>query len=334
MARLNRWSVIAGSLLTWACVASFLVAVCASHAAADDRPAAQAPGEPKMISIVFLLKEPRKLDEASLRTTAAKAYGKPFGTQPSDPNFVAKFKEPMYGIRIDGVQLGLINVDRPYIDDREAAAKRIPEQRLKEAVLTHKAWLSIDGFGEIKEADREQAYRLIGKFMAELAGDDVLALYLPESGKLVWNSPDVQKKLKGEHPLEAFDWDDPIIDVPDDDPAMKAAVAKARETFPQFATAFAKPKPGQHFSAKGHFGKPGDGEYMWITVTSIEKDVIRGKLDNMPARAKDLHVGDNVEIKVAELNDWLIAESDRKTLTGGYTIEVLRKTVKNRSEDK
>jgi uncharacterized protein YegJ (DUF2314 family) len=314
-------------------IASLMWAVGGTCAWGDERPQAKEEEAPKLISIVFLLKEPRTLDEASLRKTAAKVYGKPFGAQPSDPNFLAKFKESMYGVRVDGVRLGIINVDRPYVDDREAVAKTIGEARLKQAMLTHKAWMSLDAFGDVKEADRGKVYTLIAKFMVAMAGDDVLAIYLPENGKMVWNSPAVLKKLNGEHPLEAFDWDDPLVDVPADDPAMKAAVKKARETFPRFAKAFAAPKAGQHFAAKGYFGSKEAGEYMWITVTSIEGDVIHGTLDNVPARAKGLRIGDHVEIKTAELNDWLIAEADKKTWTGGYTIEVVAKQMKKPQKD-
>ena len=293
-----------------------------------------APNDEKIVSIVFLLKEPRTLDAADLRNTAAKVYGKPFGARPTDPNGLAKVKDTTYALSVDGVRLGLINAPSPYVPDREAAAGKIPEARLKEAVRTHKAWMSLDAFDEVKGADRERVYRLIAKFMAALAADDVLAVYAPETGKMIWYDRHVVEKLQGEHPLEALNWDDPLIDVPADDPAMKVAVAKARETFPQFAKAFAQPKDGRHFAAKGYFGPKGKGEYMWVTVTAIDGDVIKGTLDNIPANLADLHVGDRVEIKVAELNDWLIVEKDKKSLTGGYTIEVVEKQMKDAPERK
>jgi uncharacterized protein YegJ (DUF2314 family) len=314
-------------------IAGFITSVLGSlvvgRIRAAEGPDGKKQGGEKIVSIVFLLKEPRQLDIADLRKQAAKVYGKPFGDRPNDGNVLIKLKEMLYGISVDGVNLGLINVSNPYVDDREAMAKTIPETRLKEAVRTHKAWISLDAVGEVKEADREKIYRLIAKFMVSIAGDDVLAIYAPETGKMIWYEPRIIEKLKGDHPLDAFNWDDPLIGVPEGDPEMKAAVQKAHDTFPKFAQAFARPKPGQHFAAKGYFGAKGTGEYMWITVTSINGDVIVGTLDNLPGAVKDLHVGDRVEIKTAELNDWLIVEGDKKTLTGGYTIEVVSKRMKD-----
>jgi uncharacterized protein YegJ (DUF2314 family) len=301
------------------------------RAAAADKTDAKQQGGTRLVSIVFLLKEGRTIDVNELRKQVAKTFGKPFGGLKSDANFVLKFREDMYPIRVDGVQLGLISVAQPYVADREAAAKTMPETRLRDAVRTHKAWMSIDAFGEVKEADREATYRLIAKLMVALAGDDVLAVYAPETGRMVWYEPRVIEKLKGDHPLEAFKWEDPLIGVAPDDPDMKAAVQKARDTFPEFAKAFGQPKPGQHFAAKGYFGTQGRGEFMWVTVTAIKGDVIQGTLDNRPGNVKELSVGDPVEIKVPEVNDWLIIEADRKTRTGGYTIEVVAKRMNEAS---
>ena len=282
--------------------------------------------ESAMVSLVFLLKEPRTLDLDDVRKRFGAAIGQAFTEDPNSKNFLVHFEGPMHGMLVDGKRYGLIHVPKPYVSDPKASAKQATEVRLKAALREHKAWLAIDSFDDTStEALKADAYRTIAKLMVTLAGDDVLAVFSPETDLLVWYDESVLAKLKGKNPLDALKWEDPVIDVPNDDPEMVAAVKKARETFPEFAKSFASPKAGQYFAVKGHFGPKGKGEYMRVKVAAINDGVVTGTLDNRPGRLPELKAGDRVEVKVTELNDWLIVEADKKTKTGGYTLDVVEK---------
>ena len=60
---------------------------------------------------------------------------------------------------------------------------------------------------------------------------------------------------------------------------------------------------------------------MWVEVTSVSKDTVRGKLANEPVWSKDLRIGDEVTRKVSELTDWLYLTDGQ--IVGGYTVKVL-----------
>jgi uncharacterized protein YegJ (DUF2314 family) len=70
---------------------------------------------------------------------------------------------------------------------------------------------------------------------------------------------------------------------------------------------------------KGRISEGANVEYMWVNVTSIDGDTVRGTLDNEPVELKSMKVGQAVEIKVADVDDWLYMGSDNKPV-GGYTL--------------
>lgn len=306
----------------WVVVAGFAFSLQADEAAK----------EKKLVSIVFLLKEPRKLDLAKVREAFSEATGRKIGNDADSGDYLVRFRPSMYRIGVDGRTFGLINAGKPYLDNQQAAAGKIQDLRARKVIAEHKAWLAIDALGDISDdAARKEAYRTIGKLIASLADEDCLGVFAPETKQLIWYSPAVIEKLKGENPLDALKWEDPpLIQVPGE--KLKEAVAQARREFADFKKAFEQRKPGEYFAVKALLGTEENGEYIWARVTSIESGVIRGKLDNRPATRKDLNVGDEVEFKLDDLNDWLIA-ADKKIIKGGFTIKVMEQMQREGKKD-
>ena len=284
-------------------------------------------GEQKLISIVLLLREPRTLTEAQVRSAAERAFGKKFGNDPKGGDFVREFRPNMFPVGVDDAKLGVITSAERYVareaflapaDVADAAARK----RAEEAFAAHKAWVSVDWFGEQPRAEEgPRIYQLLGKLAAELAGDDCLAVHATESRRLVAFDDGVLKALRDDaRPLLG---PDRLVLVKDDDAEMAAAVAEAKRRWPEFLSAWKNRTPQGRFDVKASFADTpgGAGELMWVGVQSIDGENVGGMLKNQPHNLKTIKSGDAVTVSAKEVVDF--AYTDRSENVGGFTDRVL-----------
>ncbi|MFC0240139.1 DUF2314 domain-containing protein [Rhodopseudomonas telluris] len=109
---------------------------------------------------------------------------------------------------------------------------------------------------------------------------------------------------------------------PDQDPAMQAAIAKARASLPDF---FAKARrPGRHqsdFALKVEVRGDRDSEFLWVTRFSNQDDDFVGIIDNVPRLIPNLKQGGYLVFKRDAIIDWLYLENHR--MVGNATLCVL-----------
>ena len=287
-------------------------------------------GNPEIISVVALLKKPQRLEPIYIATAAKKAwnanlsYGEnddegPDGFVVGDdsmPTLIVKFRERMLIVN---------NFPQPYSDNLQEDSQSIPDLRLRKLFADHTAWLSCDAMGVESFNDVDEArewYKVLGRLLAELVDDNCLAIFIPQTEQLFPNMAETLDLLKADDPLEAlgFEAPVPVLQIGGDDPRMIAAVAKARKTWPDFVSAFEK-GAGKSFSVKAPITVGGNTEYIWLSVTAIENDVIYGKLDNDPVSLGNLRLGSKTKVSVAELNDW--AYVGDKGPVGLFTTKVI-----------
>jgi uncharacterized protein YegJ (DUF2314 family) len=289
-----------------------------------------------LTALVFLMKHPHVLTEPQLRQAIAAAWGMELGSemqeggdwlvqadrvnpamaQPNAKNFLISCRGRMF----------LINtVSRPYMDNPEEEAEGYADLRLRQAVGSHRAWNSVDLFGEPPSAeDRPEVYAALGRLLAEFANEDCLAVYCPELGRCNEYAPTVVETLRSGKPLEMFEEPThaPIIQVSGEDPRMIAAVEEARRRWPEFVTAFnSRTSNESPFAAKACFADGEDEEFMWISIQTIAGDVITGRLENTPAFVKTVKEGDLVTVRFADLNDWFCEINGEGV--GGFTLKVM-----------
>jgi len=318
--------------------ALLLTAVLAGAAAAED-PAKAAPGEPvvkghaseavqadaekqgRLISFVVLLKEPRKLDEPSLTATVSKAVGIASNPDTVDKGFLVA-KPPHYKVELKSGMYVINNISEPYFEDGDKLAKEIDDPELQQAVAANKAWMSIDWVGKEEPADLKAAYRDMGKIAAAMAAPDALAIYSPEEGQLSVFNDAVATAMKSDDPLVIFDGaSDETVSIRDNDPQIKAAQDKARKMWPDFTRAY-EAKSGSNFAVIGRIVEGENSEYMWLSVTSIDKDKVHGTLDNRPVALTSLKMGQELHINVSEVDDWIYIGADNVPV-GGFTKEAM-----------
>jgi uncharacterized protein YegJ (DUF2314 family) len=118
---------------------------------------------------------------------------------------------------------------------------------------------------------------------------------------------------------------DKVINVPDDDPEMAAAIAKARSTLPEFWKAREAEAEGEeNFSLKVMvpYGS-GKHEHMWLVDIDREDDKLSGTISNQPAYATNVSQGDVHEFTEAEISDWTFMRNGK--MVGNETMRPLLK---------
>jgi len=278
------------------------------------------------VSLVLLRDSSAGLDEAGLRRIAAGALGVEFDSEDPDATDFVVGEPPTFVVKL-GERIYLVHdLDLPYFDDPEEVAEQMGEVRLAEAVRRHSACVMVALGAEAEDVAGESAYGPVGKMAAALADEGCLAVYCPQTGEIVAWRPELRAALAGPDPLGVFADSRrpaPVVSVPDDDPEMAAAAAEARRRWGEFVVAFEARQPGWHFSVKVPISDGETMEYMWVDVTAIEGERIRGRLGNDPVSVQGVQLGDPVDANLKDLNDWTY--SDGEEVFGGFTVEVLRR---------
>lgn len=286
----------------------------------------------RLISFVALLKEPMSFDPAVLAAVAGKAWRADLGDGSSEgaDGFVVG-AGPFNTIMHDGRMFLVNGLPSPYVDEVEKTAEKITDLRLRKLFLKHKAWFSCDALGvdgsTSEEAVREW-YRRLGPLFAELLDENCLLVFLPDSGSAYAVSAETESALRSADPVEALRSGmlAPVVQVSDDDPRMKAAVAKARKDWPAFVAAY-ETGAGEGFSIKAPVSHGGNTEFIWITVTAIEGERVYGELANDPADLGPLKLGSKVWVKVSRLNDWIYVDPAGNPV-GAFTMAAMQKAAK------
>jgi uncharacterized protein YegJ (DUF2314 family) len=281
----------------------------------------------RLISFVALLREPVTFDPAVLARIAGKAWKADLGdgeTQGADGFAVGVGLTNT--IMHDGRMFLVHSIPAPYTPDVDKAADSIPDMRIRSLYRQHQAWFSCDALGvdcTTPEADVLDWYRRLGTLFVEFLDERCLLVLLPDSGLAFPINEDTEAALRAKDPVRALQESLtlPIIEVPNDDPLMKQAVEKARQSWPQFVAAF-EAKGGQNYSVKAPVTHAGNTEFIWVTVTSIEGERIYGELGNDPGDLGPLKLGSKVLVPLADLNDWCYIDA-KGDLVGGFTIEAV-----------
>lgn len=285
----------------------------------------------KLISIVLLLKEPRRLELETVRQAVLRAWGISLGQDQEANEWIAEVG-PSFGLKTRFGIYALHVAPQPYVDDQEETAEDMVDQRLAHIIRTHKAWYAVDlmEVGENSPAP-EKAYPYIGQLLAELVDDNCLGVYCPETQRLNPNTPELLEKLRGPHPLEDLTApaELPVISVDEEDADMKAAVAEARSKWPEFLQAYSS-RQAENFAVKAPITSAGQTEFIWIEVETIEGDRISGKLGNEPANLPGFKLGSSVTVNLSELNDWIYMTGEQ--MHGGFTIKVVQAAMKKLKE--
>lgn len=291
---------------------------------------AQAP-----LSLVLLLDGPRQGDLAAVRRGVRDALSleeaeddfvvEPVGFSPERPKTLRQFL-----VRLPAGIFGIFLSSRPYIEDPVRFAREtIRDKRLRKAVESHAAWLSVDLVSAAPEEpeERHRAYALVGRLLAAFTGPDCLAVYAPALSRCNEFDPALIERLRSGSPLSIFDEPtfEPVLEIEEDDPRMMAAVEEALRRWPEFVEAFrSRPhREGDRYIVKAEFSEAGRSEFMWVKVGALtEGGGVSGILMNDPHELEGYHRGMAVTVELDRLNDWIYPGKEGG-MVGGFTLNVL-----------
>ena len=125
-------------------------------------------------------------------------------------------------------------------------------------------------------------------------------------------------------PLQKAQRDELAI-VAKNDPAMAAAMAKARQTLPEFLTLAAAPKPGMDtFSVKVAVREGDAAEYFWIAPFTTKDGSFSGEINNQPRSVHSVKLGQTITFDQSEIVDWMYIDGGK--MKGNYTACALLKS--------
>jgi uncharacterized protein YegJ (DUF2314 family) len=118
-----------------------------------------------------------------------------------------------------------------------------------------------------------------------------------------------------------------------ENPKMIAAFQRAQETFPYFwrelSWEYRRIVPGLDVACvKVAFSQEMEGEeepvveHMWINEVEFNGEKIKGVLINEPNELTNVENGDEVEVPLAQISDWLFAT--RGKVYGAFTVQAMR----------
>lgn len=285
----------------------------------------------EIISIVILLREPKNLSVKKISSVIKKNYNMLLSTEESDDGYIATMSpnKSTTSFFIDIKRLNrryLINSSQlPYIENHKKVAKKIKDLRFRKAFEKHNSWLSIDWAGQVSEEKVDDIYKGIGRLLVEFIDEKSLALYFPEFNKGYVVNEETKNTLLSEDPLFFIDKDEeaPVLEISSDNPKMKKAVKEANERWPEFVEAFNSGNENlTNFLIKAPITDGKNTEYIWIDVKKINKDTIKGELENKPINVKNAKLGDPVTVSLEDLNDWMYIKNG-EDMVGGFTMKVI-----------
>jgi uncharacterized protein YegJ (DUF2314 family) len=293
-----------------------------------------------LLSLVLLLSDPRSPTEATISGCVSSALA--IDLDPEDlhaTQFVIRMPDHSkragsgevrgiehFMVKLDHGVFGVLSSNRPYVEkDHQNIYRDIRDKRLRTAIETHRAWISVDLMGQPENnSEKDRAYRVIGKIIAAMAGPDCLAICCPELEACNEFDPGLIENLQSSDPLDIFADPTfaPVIEVDKDNPAMLEAVAEARDRWSEFVEALPRDCDDERYLAKVEFCDQEISEFMWVQVTAADDQTLHGLLVNEPHQIENVHCGQKVSVPVEQLNDWIYPDNNGK-MVGGFTLAII-----------
>lgn len=117
---------------------------------------------------------------------------------------------------------------------------------------------------------------------------------------------------------------DKVVNVDENDPEILAAIAKARESLPQFWQVFEDRGRGEsNFALKVKITDKNGTEHFWATEIERKDGRTMATINNDPNIVSSVKLGDRIEIPEADISDWLYIRDEK--MVGNETLRPLLK---------
>lgn len=111
-----------------------------------------------------------------------------------------------------------------------------------------------------------------------------------------------------------------VVELNDQDPAVKAAFKKAQASLDEFLKVHAANDPNIDVeSVRVRLTEGKVTEYVWVHPFEKTADGFKGKANSVPSRLKKLAIGGPVSFKRGDIVDWTYFEIKARRMHGNYT---------------
>ena len=115
-----------------------------------------------------------------------------------------------------------------------------------------------------------------------------------------------------------------VITVPNNDPELAAAIAKARAGISTFWTAYEKPAEGmENFNLKVAIRDGKDVEHIWLGDITRTDGKLEGTIGNAPEIVSNVEAGQRYTFTDADVSDWMFIRNGK--IVGNETMRPLLK---------
>ena len=115
-----------------------------------------------------------------------------------------------------------------------------------------------------------------------------------------------------------------LIRVPNSDPEMAAAIAKAHVSLPSFWKSLEQPAPDEEgFALKVAIKDGADVEHFWLIDVARDGGKLSGTINNEPEIVGNVSNGERYEFTDADISDWLYMRNGK--MVGNETMRPLLK---------
>lgn len=259
------------------------------------------------VSIVVLRRTPASIDEVAIRGAVRRVFK-------VDPQImpipVPDILPTCYGIVHESLPPMAIAISaRAYVDPaRLSSVVSFEDAKVYDALNTHTAWIGVDAVGKVPHKVRPRAYTMMGKLIAEFIDDDSLLLYQPAEQRFEHVSEKSTAALAAGFAARLFadeELNAPMFEVGEQDAVINSAIAEAQRRLPEFLSEVERRGLACEPLYKGKFtNAEGVTEFMWVRLTSVESNALKGKVANKP-RARGLPKRDEeVTVAIDDVVDW------------------------------
>lgn len=114
---------------------------------------------------------------------------------------------------------------------------------------------------------------------------------------------------------------DELLFMDDEEPDMRRAFRRARDTLDDFLQKAGSPAPGTvHYAVKVGVREGARTEYFWIGPFVQERDGFSGRLDNTPQMVKSVREGQTYRFPKSHIVDWMYFDRTERRMHGNYTL--------------
>jgi uncharacterized protein YegJ (DUF2314 family) len=269
--------------------------------------------EDDIVAIVTIEREPRRITRDRVETMC-RSIGLRADVKEEQPSYI--------GITAAGWKYVIFSLPVPYMP---FSGVDFRDMRMNQMAREHTGYFVVECMEAPKDQDRKTSRKLLAMLAALIIDDQSMAIYDWTTARYAVLDPSIGELLtKGDIDGAVNEYSALVVGVQNE--KVEAAIAEARERWPEFCAAFNRAEDKGNFLVKASFEWNGEVEHMWIEPKAAYPDRVEGILNSSPIHMPKPRKGDLVTRPVDEISDWSYIEPPNEPV-GMFTEAIVRESL-------